>query len=641
MNHFSPLSIQFVWHPDDSQAVVPIVNYCKKNLSRNQDNPFLRSLDFPIFCFTSKTESVPSPINIMSEKTLVFVFFGTSIVISEEWKKYIFEDCENENVKKVYIALNKYAFNLKEIEQTNCIRYEEHTAKFEDEMLHRRMFVDISHEVYRWLLESDEHNQLNLFISHTKNDINGVNLAKEIKEFIDSDTRMKNFFDVNDIQAGDDFNDTICENIKKSTLVVVHSNTYSSRFWCQKEILCAKQNGRPIIEVNCIDGFEDRSFPFMCNYPTIRFNDNILEVIELALMETIRFYYCDRLMRMYRENGYLIGVKTFNSVPDSFMINDTEEEVIVYPEPELYPDEYKILTSKKIITTPLSFRKSDIHNKKIGISISGAPEEDMGRLGQDSNNLKCLSKILAQKIIRSESIVVYGGDLRPNGFTQFLFEEARIAKFNRTDDEKILVENFISWPAQQLENEEIKKWSAEHIGICKFIRCTAPQYVNSITKSALDEYIWGRCLTDMREKMIDECDIRICAGGKIINYKGCMPGILEEVLIAVEKRKPVYLLGGFGGITERICRYILTGKLPEELTQKWQINNCDEYSKLIKKYTDHSIFIDYSRIESVSMESLNNGLSEEENKRLFTTPFLEEIIYLISRGLRNLYPKAT
>ena len=78
-----------------------------------------------------------------------------------------------------------------------------------------------------------------------------------------------------------------------------------------------------------------------------------------------------------------------------------------------------------------------------------------------------------------------------------------------------------------------------------------------------------------------------------------MPGILEEVLIAVEKRKPVYLLGGFGGITERICRYILTGKLPEELTQKWQINNCDEYSKLIKKYTDHSIFIDYSRIESV------------------------------------------
>lgn len=159
MNHFSPLSIQFVWHPDDSQAVVPIVNYCKKNLSRNQDNPFLRSLDFPIFCFTSKTESVPSPINIMSEKTLVFVFVGTSIVISEEWKKYIFEDCENENVKKVYIALNKYAFNLKEIEQTNCIRYEEHTAKFEDEMLHRRMFVDISHEVYRWLLESDEHNQ--------------------------------------------------------------------------------------------------------------------------------------------------------------------------------------------------------------------------------------------------------------------------------------------------------------------------------------------------------------------------------------------------------------------------------------------------------------------------------------------------
>ena len=143
-------------------------------------------------------------------------------------------------------------------------------------------------------------------------------------------------------------------------------------------------------------------------------------------------------MQIYKETNYLTGVKTFNSVPDSFMINNTKEDVIVYPEPELYPDEYKILTSKKIITTPLSFMKSDIRNKKIGISISDVPEEDMERLGQDSNNLKCLSKILAQKIIRSEAIVVYGGDLRPNGFTQFLFEEARIAKFKRTDEKNLL-----------------------------------------------------------------------------------------------------------------------------------------------------------------------------------------------------------
>ena len=36
----------------------------------------------------------------MSEKTLVFVFVGTSIVISEEWKKYIFEDCDEKHVTK-------------------------------------------------------------------------------------------------------------------------------------------------------------------------------------------------------------------------------------------------------------------------------------------------------------------------------------------------------------------------------------------------------------------------------------------------------------------------------------------------------------------------------------------------------------
>lgn len=633
----SPLSIKFIWHPEDKETVFPIVEYCKQKLSRNPDNSFLHSLDFPIFCYTSNNDDVPSEINTMAEKTLVFAFVGSSIAASDEWTEYLSNVENKDGVKVLYVALDKTALNVSFITPVNAIRYSDYAGRYRDIELNRRMFVEIAHEIYRWLFSSQDHKQLKLFISHAKNDKNGVELAKDLKAFIDSDTKMTNFFDVNDIQNGDDFNDTIIESIKESTLIIVHSNSYSSRFWCQKEVICAKENDRPIVEVNCIDGIEDRSFPLMCNYPSIRYN-NALEVLEFALMETVRFHYCDKLMCMYKNNGYFTNAKTFNRVPDSFMLKDVAEPEIVYPEPELYSDESEKLTDKPMYT-PLSFSKSNISGKRFGISISDSPEEDMARLGQDKSHLKCLAKSLAQKIIRNDALLMYGGDLRPSGFTQFLFEEAKIVRSHSPNEKKILIENYTSWPVQQSESSELKQWTAEHRGVCKFINCALPSDVDYTTDDYITGYIWGRCLTDMRKRMIDVSDVRICAGGKISDFKGGMPGILEEILLAVEQKKPVFLLGGFGGMSERICRYLSTGILPEELTKEYQINKSSEYQKTVNEYEARNIVIDYSNVLSLDISSLNNGLSDEQNKRLFVTPFLEEVITLISVGLRNLFPE--
>lgn len=633
----SPLSIQFIWHPEDKETVFPIVEYCKQKLSRNPDNSFLHSLDFPIFCYTSNNDDVPSEINTMAEKTLVFAFVRSSIAASDEWTEYLSNVENKDGVKVLYVALDKTALNVSFITPVNAIRYSDYAGRYRDIELNRRMFVEIAHEIYRWLFSSQDHKQLKLFISHAKNDKNGVELAKKLKAFIDSDTKMTNFFDVNDIQNGDDFNDTIIESIKESTLIIVHSNSYSSRFWCQKEVICAKENDRPIVEVNCIDGIEDRSFPLMCNYPSIRFN-NELEVLEFALMETVRFQYCDKLMRMYKNNGYFTNAKTYNRVPDSFMLKGVDECEIIYPEPELYVDESEKLTDKPM-HTPLSFSKSNISGKRFGISISDSPEEDMMRLGQDKSHLKCLAKSLAQKIIRNDALLMYGGDLRPNGFTQFLFEEAKIVRSHSPNAKKILIKNYTSWPMQQSETSELKQWTAEHRGVCEFIKCELPPDVEYTTGSDISGYIWGCCLTDMRKRMVDESDIRICAGGKITGFKGCIPGILEEILFAIEQKKPVFLLGGFGGMSERICRYLSTGILPEELTKEYQINKSSEYQKTVNEYEARNIVIDYSNVLSLDISSLNNGLSDEQNKRLFVTPFLDEVITLISVGLRNLFPE--
>lgn len=263
----------------------------------------------------------------------------------------------------------------------------------------------------------------------------------------------------------------------------------------------------------------------------------------------------------------------------------------------------------------------------------------MARLGQDKSHLKCLAKILAQKIIRNDALLMYGGDLRPNGFTQFLFEEAKVVSNHSPNEKKILIENYTSWPMQQSDSSELKQWTAEHKGVCKFINCGLPSDVEYTTGDEITGYILGRCLTDMRKRMIDVSDVRICAGGKISDFKGCMPGILEEVLLAVEQKKPIFLLGGFGGMSERICRYLSTKILPEELTIEWQLSKSSEYQKTAKDYEAQKIDIDYSKVLSLGISSLNNGLSTEQNNRLFVTPFQDEVITLISVGLRNLFPE--
>lgn len=59
-----------------------------------------------------------------------------------------------------------------------------------------------------------------------------------------------------------------------------------------------------------------------------------------------------------------------------------------------------------------------------------------------------------------------------------------------------------------------------------------------------------------------------------------MPGVLEEIIIAIGLNKPLYLLGGFGGVTQSVCN-LFTGQSAQELTPQWQIDNNPGYADLL------------------------------------------------------------
>jgi hypothetical protein len=669
MTKFSPpLSIIFVWHPEDTGIVTPIIEHCYSLLSRDVNKPFSRSMNLPIFFRTTSQKSVPIRIDTESEKTMVFVFISKEVAADSLWLDYIKDIPESENIIIIPIAIDRIALNLTDIfNYKNFIR----VYDYEQPYINDFVFIAVAHEIYRWTLNRTfdktsvgTNHALKIFLSHAKDGKNGIILARALKSFIDN-SQMKNFFDATDIAAGYRFDHEIIGHIKESTIIAIHSDLYSSRYWCQREILCAKENNRPIIAVDTLEEFEDRRFPFASNIPGIHVHihkksteKDMLRILSLALLETVRFFYSELLLKEYKNAGWFEPDAVIQSRPPE--VSDIEKimfcsgndiqckyKSLVYPEPPLYAEELNFLSNLGInINTPLTSDLVSLLNKTIGISISDPSVEELICIGQDRKYLIQLSQDMARHLLARNATLIYGGDLRPDGFTQYIFEEAEALK-SRMQSTNIHIKNYIAWPIYLTDSEDIKIWKAEYRPVAEMFEVPPAKDVKDLIPSedsflpptnSKNLFVWSRCLTEMRREMIENCDIRICAGGRHFSYKGRMPGVLEEIIIAIEMKRPLFLLGGFGGVTSSVCKLIQNGTIPQELSEDWQICNNPGYKDLLDfcSSRDSQYSVDYLSLAGLIKDvDLNNGLSKEDNHRLFITPFIDEALYLVFKGLKS------
>lgn len=668
-DYLSPLAAYLVWHPSDSRVVDPIVNYCFSNLSRNIDKPFSRSLNLPIFLRTSLNNNEPSRIELFAAKTMIFIFISKQFA-DASWLNYIKEIPKGDNVITIPIAIDDISLSFSGIfDSKNFIRAYDYNSAF----LNDYLFIAIAHEIYRWgLNKSFDRNSLGtdtslkLFLSHAKDGGSGIKLATDLKKFIDN-SQMRNFFDATDIAPGYKFDAEIISHIKESTLVAIHSDLYSSRYWCQREILCAKENDRPIISVDTLEDFEDRSFPFASNVPGIHVHINgetkkqdLLRILSASLLETIRFFYSELLLNEYKRIGWIQPDTIIKSRPPE--VADIEKILsydgscirsninqIIYPDPPVYNEEIKFLSNLGVkVNTLLTTENLELKEKKIGLSISDPAEEELVFIGHNKKHLTQLAQDFARHFIAHNVTLIYGGDLRPDGFTEFIFEEAQAIKCRLQLNEKTNIKNYISWPIYNNDTEAIKNWKAKYLFTAEMLEQQPSEDVNDLIPrkdfflppvNPQNLFVWSRCLTDMREKMIKDCDIRICAGGRHSGYKGIMPGVLEEIIIAINQECPVFLLGGFGGVSSSVCRFLETNVLPQKLTLEWQIRNNSGYQDVLEYYSDRMKlpYSDlYSFLDILRIDNLRNGLSKEDNLRLFNTPYIDEALYLVLKGIQAL-----
>lgn len=259
-----------------------------------------------------------------------------------------------------------------------------------------------------------------------------------------------------------------------------------------------------------------------------------------------------------------------------------------------------------------------LSKQAVAISISESP--DMSVLGLGNEHLVDAMAEVARHLLAMGARLMYGGDLRPGGFTEVLFE--LIARYRRDadlGDERVGVTNFLAWPVHvSLAPARVKELSDSLRGVAEVLYLTmdgkvitADDRARLVPRDAADDE-WADGLTAMRETMTGMSSARIVLGGKTDGFKGRMPGIAEEVLSTLKVSRPLFLLGGFGGCAGDIAATIGLKTSSSTTSSLWP--GRDEFRNL-------------------TAEALNNGLNSDENAKLATTIHADEAVTLILRGL--------
>lgn len=663
-----PLAVHFVWHPSDKGAVTPILDSVRTNLARDVNRPFSRGLNIPLFFYSSECPNDP-PADApqqQAERDVLFVFTSVNTVGRESWKKYIDQFPLSNTLRAVPVALDHEGLNqgsTGSLKKLNFLRGYGWTGNERES----RATVAMAHEIFRHgFIEINEGDKgksssIKIFLSHAKAGDTGRLIAEDIKRVIDS-TNMSRFFDALEIAPGFKFDEEIIRHIKDSTLVAIRSDAYSSRYWCQREILCAKEHHRPIIVVDCLEQYEDRVFPAGANIPCVHVladsplqEPDILRILTAVILETIRHHHAQKTLKYYQSQGWITTDCVLSSRPPEIRqvitIKSCGKSKICYPEPSIYAEEADWLARLGMEAfTPLwcSTDNDIFKDLRVGISISDIQDKEFSKHHLHADHLKRLAQDISRHLLARTSTLIYGGDLRKDGFTEFILDEA-IALKNRLNRDNVYVENHLAWPLY-VADPEITAWRARYCDVMKTVEYDIPgdvlQKVDIRTflppNGTCNKYVWSRCLSEMRQSSIHSSHAQICAGGKLSGYNGKMPGVLEEILTAVEKKKPIYLLGGFGGVVGEVTTSILRKSISTPLTEAWQISYNSGYIDLQNKAKTYSNHADYERIKFVirglglSEVAKTAGLDEGDYLRLMQSPFVDECVHLIVKGLKRI-----
>ena len=109
-----------------------------------------------------------------------------------------------------------------------------------------------------------------VFLSHTKHDDHGENVAQALRTWLNDNANADPFLDIRNIPAGGPFDLVLDHEAGRSVMVAIYTDSYSSREWCRREVIIAKRRGVPMLVVDCLQDTDVSSFAYLGNVPWVR-----------------------------------------------------------------------------------------------------------------------------------------------------------------------------------------------------------------------------------------------------------------------------------------------------------------------------------------------------------------------------------
>jgi hypothetical protein len=539
---------------------------------------------------------------------------------------------------------------------------------------------------------------IQLFISHAKVDMRSGPAAAPkgaVVELLDylAQGPVDAWYDAKKIAGGKRFDEALGQGvIRCDVMVCVITDRWSEREWCRREAIMAKRMAVPLVMVDALDSGSSRLFPYVGNARMVRWRPGEPQTIVLAaLLEALRRTYSVAVLTSRKQIGdFVLGVPpealTLRRVPPG-------TRRVVYPDPPLPREELEEISPVFIkadgnamavgtgavgpqgvffqaveLTTPLTELtrwQRPPQLDLIGLSLSGAT--DIDAWGASSEHLTSLADDLVTMLLITGLRLGYGGMLDYGGsmndevnYTTRLFglvrsyspmaKDMRVSRFHP-------ILNFVPWPVHlgygQKEHDLYGREAELEVG-------PSPSLGSAIGELSRDAngffpretltqkwaYACGR--TAMRKYMAQAISARVAIAGKLEGYSGLLPGVLEEILIArCEKPKmPLYLIGAFGGAT-RYAIDLIEGHSREESTTAWVKQHVPTYAALAEEYGRRGDQVTTpeqtaEKLRALGQDgpakALDNGLTDPENRELFTTTDSYHIVELILKGLRARFP---
>ncbi|WP_210254917.1 toll/interleukin-1 receptor domain-containing protein [Methylocapsa sp. S129] len=318
-----------------------------------------------------KGSAVPIDIDLNSAEICAVILLVDSCWSGDiewvAWARRISDQVDREGLRALVFPVAIDASGIeKGVVPEQAVRWDRWGAE-DDEIKRRRLFTALSYEFCRMLRHYLEQlnrpttskvdllaflRRVDVFLSHSKHDKDGSEIALQIRRFM-QDGGYDTFFDVFDIPIGQRFDRVLLEKVRASAIVAIHTDSYSSREWCRREMIEAKLFNVPLVVANCINDTDERGFPYMANVPIVRMDPlkrDRIDVVVARLMDEVLKDFLWRCRVRTFGNAAGTNVAFIPRPPELIVLTSLRgktppNDTLVYPDPPIGAEELNLFAS--------------------------------------------------------------------------------------------------------------------------------------------------------------------------------------------------------------------------------------------------------------------------------------------------------